>query len=61
MDLRKPVFLRRCIVPGNTASLWAAVTTAKDVNANELPNNIHTGISHKHKHTGEVLRGRRKR
>ena len=29
--------IRRCIVPGNSKSLWNAVKTAKDINQNDIP------------------------
>ena len=33
--------VRKCIIPGNTSSLWKAVKTAKDVNVNVLPNTMY--------------------
>ena len=33
--------IRQCIVPGNTASLWTAVKTAKNVNTSDLSNKMY--------------------
>ena len=35
--------MRCCIHPGNTESLWKAVKVARDVNTNELPQEMFVG------------------
>ena len=32
--------MRRCLVPGNSKSLWNAVNLAKDINPTEIPVNM---------------------
>ena len=36
-NMKKAKRVRKCIVPGNTSSIWKAVNIAKDLNSPDLP------------------------
>ena len=38
---KKSVNVKRCIIPGNSSSLWRTVKTAKDVNTNSIPSTLY--------------------